>query len=229
MALLIPDRITGQPMIYNIDVEALKPGELPQKPSGPYLFEFDMDDGRGPRRFEGTVMMTNNRILAAFRSFPVVAMVFNGWTIRGKVCQFMEVNMQGQPNVDTRLMELKAELFGRTHIWLDIDRGTVTGGLYDNRDNSCWSLPFYNFYNDGRTCLGGLEGTLNKMPPLQKLYTFLSAYTTPHVTYNDQQGSFKPDNDQVKVVSARVPKHYAFDYPIDKDLFGKPIAAIRPC
>ncbi len=101
--------------------------------------------------------------------------------------------------------------------------------MWDSRDNRCYSLPFYNFYNDGRTCLGDLEGRMPKNEPLKALNLFLSAYTTPHATYNDKQCSFQPNDALNKIVTSRVPKHTPFDWDLDADLFAKPIARIRPC
>ena len=224
MTMILANPKTGQPEAFRVDLEKLAPATIPRGMAGPFLYTFEMDSGDGIKQFEASVMMNDEKLTAMFTEYPVVAKITERWTTAGHTKAFGEFRDTGKDQV----LSLKASLFGKSHIWIDIDRGHITGGSYDAKTKKSYALPFYNFYNHGDVCLGGLEGTLAGKKPLHILNLFLASFTTPHATMADRQLKFRPNLEKGIVVTDKVPNCDLFDFPIDTAILDKPIARLTP-
>lgn len=221
--LILDDPTTGTPGVWSFDMDKMKPGNLPSRMGGPFRYKFTLEDKNGPKDFEATLVMDENRLQVAFQEYPIIAKVLDEYTITGPQLRILEF---GDKRGKDTIMRLKASIFGKTHIWLNIQGGAITGGSYDANAKTCHALPFYNFYNHGEVCLGSCDVSNN---PLRQLNNFLGSYTTPHTTFTDKTLVFKPNKDLTQVVTERVPKCDRFDYNIDRRLFEmKPIASLSP-
>lgn len=219
--LILNNPLTGVPEAFRMPLEKLEAGVLPADMAGPFRYRMMLEATNGPQEFDATLMMSSTRLQVAFTEYPVIAKVLDGYNLAGPALHFLEYNDRN--GVDM-VLRLKAAILGKTHIWLDINAGVITGGTYSTKDKKAYVLPFYNFHNHGAVCMGNCGRHNN---PLVQLNLFLGSFMTPHHTYAGNH-KFKPSKDKTQVVVDQVPASTPFDFAVDRRLFEKPIATITP-
>lgn len=223
--LILTDPKSQKPTAYRLDLESAQPGVIPKDLSGPFEYRFELDVGNGPVRFSGQVVMSDTAIQFVTTEYPVLVKTRRQWTTCGDLTLACEM---ADTNATPAIYKLQARMYGKSHFWVDINEGKVTAGTYNADKNTAHSLPFWNFYNHGDVCLGGLDGKLHGQNPLANLNRFLCAYTTPHITQADRSIEFKLNPETGIITANKVPVCDRIDWPIEQRLFQKPLAKITP-
>jgi len=105
----------------------------------------------------------------------------------GPTQKFFEANTKD--GVETKMFTIDARSFPNGDMfYFHFHRagGKTATCCWDTKQQTAYSVPFYNFHTDGTSCLG--SSTIGAQTPFQKLLGFINAYTTPHNTFSQRTG-----------------------------------------
>ena len=220
LSIILPNPKTGAPEAFKVDMEKMSPSDIPQHMAGPFKYTFSLagDDGK-PRDFDTQICLNRENIIMACRVLPCITKVKKQISLEnGPGLKAVEMNDQGR----TEILELHAKDMGLDWIWISI--GTEIGGGGIKADGSITQLKFYNFYNHGSVCMGGMD--LRTTDPLSNLNNFIGGYVTPHKTYT---GNHQFRIKEKRFVPSRTPTADPMDFPVELGVFTKPLANLMPC
>lgn len=224
--LILNNPTTGVPEAYRLNLAAVQPGAMPTHLAGPFRFLFSLTDETNHNvEFEATVFISDKRCVAFFPIFPVICKVKQAFDIRHGERVAMLENYETGP---TQLFTLDPQILGRTHVWIDLDGRTIMGGTYNAKTKTPANFPFYNYYDQLTVCMGNLN--LPDAGPLAKLNYFVTALTTPHLTWGSAKTDghcWNLDPDKRVITTRKAPRSTNCTYDLP-DPTGKPIAIISP-
>lgn len=204
--------------------------DLPEHMAGPFVFEFSIGDSTGLKDFQGRVLINDAGFVIAFKNFPVMAATIEELLPEALIERITEREGNGST---LKLLTLDvAETFLKGE-WLVISQQEAHGGLLAflaDESGKTYTLPFYNFYENGTVCTGTIELGGG---PWQRIQNILTSRTTPHATFSDKSLKFRPKEGRVIKDDGGKVKNKAIDLPEVRELVKrlvchKPIGKIQP-
>jgi len=190
--------------------------EMPEHLAGPFEFTFTLGDERGVHEFESRLLMNEKDFVIAFKQFPVFASITKELTHNTILEQVAEYEQDDSP---LQVLTLDVEKLYTNGQWLvmSVSGGSVTAFIATEKGET-FVIPFYNFYESGAICTGGvnLEGKCWK-----DLFALIGSRTTPHKTwsaklYHAGMG-FRPKEGRIVEDHGRKIKNGPIDLPEQKE------------
>lgn len=203
---------------------------MPEHMAGPFLFQFGIADNDGMHNFEGRVLVNDEGFVMAFSKFPVLAAVSQELHPTAIIEKITESESDYSP-IKVLTLDVAATFLKGNHIVISQQRngGELLAFIADESGKT-YTLPFYNFYENGTVCTGTLDlyGEV-----WQRIQNLLTSRTTPHRTYGERGVEFRPKDGQIIKDAGGKMKNVALDLPevrplITRLMTKKPIGKIQP-
>lgn len=228
LGLLVQDP-SGKTMLHKLLPVEGEEVKMPQGLSGPFIFEFGMDDGTGMKRFDAKLMLSDSSYMIAFRVFPVLAATIQTMMPTSIIDRITERESQESP-VRIFGMNIKEVYQDGDYVVIQQDADNSPTVFIANDKCETFTIPFYNFYENASICTGqvSLRGSV-----WDRMQALIAARTTPHQTYADKSIHFRPKDGRIIKDNGGKVKNAKLDLPevqndLRKLLTQRPFGKIEP-
>lgn len=209
----------------------LQPSEMvefapPKAFVGPFRFEFSMDDADGSHDFECDLILSEEGFMASFENFPILG-IFTEVLMPSWIEETFVDATEGKISICTLPVEKTYNNCKSLVIRVQQEKSPMV--FLVDKEGRPRSIKFYNFYEDTRICLGGVQLPNN---PMQALQNIIASITRPHITYSGDH-KFRKKGNLIIEQEGRKIEVQRLDLPeLEEELHlllkTKPLAKIRP-